>query len=226
MSSYLLLTLFLSVLAGLLLATSHRRRLLLTSGLAAAPAGLLDFIFTPEYWQPNQVFGAAFSIEGVLFSFANGVIIAWFAFAPWRAMFVRPRAGVAVARSLAIAIPCWLAFFIVWHRGFAWVELTIMHASLAGLCLALVILLGRRSEAWALALVAGGGFAAIYFVELLVWRLIDNGAPTLWNHDTAWGVQIIGFPAEELAWAGLYGAVWALAVAYGASVHLRPKTVW
>ncbi len=225
MSSYLLLTLILSVIAGGLLVASKRRRLLLTSGLAAAPAGLLDIIFTPEYWQPNQIFGASFSIEGVLFSFANGVIIAWVAFAPWRAMFVRPRAGIAVARSLAIAVPCWLAFFLVWHRGFGWAELTIMHAALAGLCLALLILLGRRRDAWALALVSGSGFAAIYFVELLVWRLIDDTAPAFWNHDTAWGVQIIGFPAEELAWAGLYGAVWALAVAYGASVHLRPKTV-
>ena len=136
MTSYLLLVSGLTLIACGILMTSNRKRLLLTSGLAAAPAGWLDIIFTPEYWQPNQVFGAGFSVEGVLFSFANGVIIAWVAFAPWRTMFVRPSPGRALMRSVEIALPCWVLFFLLWHRGIGLAGLTIMHAALAGLGLA------------------------------------------------------------------------------------------
>jgi hypothetical protein len=223
--SYLLFSLTLCVPAVLIIMRSSRRRLVLMSGVVAAPAGLLDSLFTPEYWDAGHVYGAGFSIEGVLFSFANGVFIAWIAFAPWRAVFIRFDPARAIGRSILIAIPAWLVFLLLWRNAIGLAELSIMHAALAGLALALLVLLSQRVDAWRLAAFSGLGFLVLYAAELTLWKVLDADAPTFWNTEIAWGYYFLGFPAEELAWAGLYGAVWATAMAYGASVHLRPKLV-
>ncbi len=55
--------------------TPVHRRVALLSGLCGAPLGLADAVFVPEYWDPTHLLGAAFSIEGVLFSFGNGVLV-------------------------------------------------------------------------------------------------------------------------------------------------------
>jgi hypothetical protein len=223
--SYLLFSLSLCVPAIVIIFRSRRRRLVSMSGVVAAPAGLLDRIFTPEYWDAGHVYGAGFSIEGVLFSFANGVLIAWIAFSPWRAAFIQFDPGRAIGRSILIAIPAWLVFLLLWRNAIGLADLSIMHAALAGLALALMVLLTLRFDAWRLAAFSGLGFLGLYALELMLWKAFDADAHTFWNTEIAWGYYFLGFPAEELAWAGLYGAVWATAIAYGASVHLRPKMI-
>ena len=75
--SYLVISVLIALI-GLtsLILRPKQRRFILLSGCYAAPAGAGDLLFVPEYWMPSHIVAPWFSIEGVLYSFGNGCLIA------------------------------------------------------------------------------------------------------------------------------------------------------
>jgi hypothetical protein len=47
--------------------------------------------------------------------------------------------------------------------------------------------------------------------------------PLSWKN--LWGKSLFGIPAEEIAWAFLYGGSWSLAVAFILGIEIREKLV-
>ncbi len=206
-----------------LLVPAHRKVALL-SGLCAAPLGLGDAVFVPEYWDPPHLFGAAFSIEGVLFSFGNGVLVWLVAVLPYSKR-VQSRVDLRqmTGRYLACCGVALVITLLLWRGGVGFLSLPIMTAGLFAMAAIAAFVLIRRPEAWPFALTGAIGFAIVYGFQLFVISLVDPDAHLAWAPTIREGMTVFGFPVEEMVWAFIYGAVWPLAVAYGSDVSFRAR---
>ena len=202
----------------------RQRRVALICALGAAPVGLADYLFVPEYWSPSHLVGQALSIEGVVFSFGNGGMLWFLAALPVRRRAISAIDSVRLGRRYLL----WLAigfvvFLTIWHRGFAVVDLGVMEAALVSLVVVGTALAVIRPDAWPIMLSGGLGFGAYYAAQLALLSAVAPEFATAWAPTTLAGNTFRGFPIEEVAWAIIYGGVWALATAYGCDVRIRPR---
>ncbi|MEJ2022007.1 MAG: hypothetical protein P8X43_08210 [Maritimibacter sp.] len=219
MTTYLLHGLLVSILGLAALAIPTRQRgVALASGIAAAPMGLMDVWFVRDYWQPDHLIGAWFSIEGVLFSFGNGILLWLIASWPLRHALPAARPMRDFARPMlrlgALALAVILA---LWSHGLGLTPLTLMPSTFAGLAVLLLLILARYPTLAGLAALGCLSFTALYAGELVVMSTYDPAYSELWYPHLRMGLAPLGFPLEELIWAALYGAVWSLCVA--SSLH-------
>jgi hypothetical protein len=200
------------ILVGLLLlvilGSEHRLRLLLLlSGLLAAPAGMLDMLFVPDYWQPVHLVSRDLSIEGVLFSFATGGLAVWCATRGRAASHsVTARPIIALRRYLLTGA---LALAVL--SGALWAGASVMGAGLLAIIVTAAVCLVMRPDAWRLAAQGAIGFGALYLVVILGLTTLLPSMTAYWTGDV-WGIWIAGVPLEEFAWAALYGALWPLVI--------------
>jgi hypothetical protein len=199
-----------------------QRRVVLLSAICAAPAGLADAIFVPEYWTPGHMVGAGFSVEGLLFSFGNGGML-W-ALAVWPF-----RRSVSVDVSLARLLPryvMWMAIGLA-ICAVAWVGVPggigIMEAALLALVLVGAGMLALRSDAWPFAVSGAVGFGGYYALQLAIVAALCGECAAAWAPSRWASATFLGFPLEELAWAVAYGATWAIATAYGSDVRIMRR---
>lgn len=212
--SYLILSLF-AVAAGLVAAAfaGRRRWLVLASGALAAPAGLSDWLFVPEYWQPVHLLGSWFSLEGIMFSFGNGCLIVAVA-APADAPEAPPAdPGPALSRLSWLMLPGFAVFLLFWQAA----GLMVMHAVFAAFAAMFALLWRWGGLSLPLALRGGVGFLAIYGVETLAAIWLDSGFAEFWEGGRY--LALLPFapaiPIEEYLWAASYGALWANMIGYG-----------
>lgn len=199
------------------------RRAMLVSGLLAAPGGLTDVWFVPEYWSPPHLIGKDFSIEGVLFSFGHGLLLMFVALVPFGRRVRMDLNGRRVARRYVgcIALAS-CVFALLWTRGPVAGPLPIMDAALVALAVTGAYIVWRRPDAWPLMISGALGFGVLYAVELLLAAQIVPGYALYWSAAARAGPTFAGFPIEELWWGLIYGGVWALSAAYGADIRLGP----
>jgi len=184
-----------------------RRRLLLLSAVLAAPAGMLDALFVPGYWQPIHVVSRLLSVEGMLFSFAAGGLAVAFAIRGRAAMVsMSIRRPVAGRRYLLVSLLAMAVLAVALLAGSS-----VMGAGLVAMAATATICLAARPDAWRLAARGALGFGALYLVFIIGITMLLPGIATFWTGDT-WGVRIADVPLEEFAWATLYGALWPLVV--------------
>ena len=194
----------------------RHRHVALLSGLFAAPLGLLDIVFAPEYWAPPHIFGNVFSVEGMLFSFGNGILVWPAAVLPfWRRISCR----VSWRNMLVRCLMCWvlaaLIIAIVWRGGFGLPGLDIMTSALVALVGCGIYILSHRPDVWPLAITGTLGCGFIYLVEMRVLAIFYPEFVNVWSPEVIEGMMIFGYPVEEYVWALVYGGVWAPAVAFG-----------
>jgi hypothetical protein len=217
-SYFLIATLILTAGLAAAIAVRQDRWFVLASGVLATPAGLADGIFVPEYWLPVHLIGPTFSLEGMMFSFGNGCLIA--------AILLRQRSqfqldypgsiAPSILRLSAAMMIGFVAFLFVWEESAG--LLMIMHAAFFGFIAMSVFLWRRGHFSMDLAVIGGLGFALVYAVELLVWYAIDPNFTGYWASGRAYLFILPfppGLPIEELLWAFAYGALWSNLMIYG-----------
>jgi len=217
--SYILMSAAIAA-AGIMssLAVPRYRWFIVISGLLAAPAGLSDWIFVPEYWRPDHLIGPWFSVEGILFSFGNGCLIMLPVALRWPDLVPpRPDGLIAPLGRLTAAMALGIgSFLLAWQSGFGW--LMIMHATYIGLAAIAAFLWLKRRFSFVIALTSGLGFALIFGGETMLWHWIDPQFNGFW---AAKGTYLFslpfppGLPIEEYIWAFAYAAVWANLMLYG-----------
>jgi hypothetical protein len=209
---YLLLSLALVTLAvGLVALLPRSRTRAVYSGLMSMPSSLLSFVFVPEYWQPTRLMDFELGAEDLLFSFATGVIVWVIAEEGCAGRFVFDRLRArGVLRHLTCAGIFMAVFLPAWWLGAGPMDATLFGAATVG-----VRLLWPCRRLGRLALTAGVGFSLLY---LLVLKAVLVTYPESflgsWKLGALWGWQLVGIPAEEMAWAAAFGALWPLTVAY------------
>ena len=217
--SYLVVSAVVAI-AGLAaaLAARENRWFVLASGALAAPAGLADGIFVPEYWLPQHVFGPFFSLEGMMFSFGNGCIIAAIVLRRYpRIRLQIPNAVAPPIMRLTTAMMIGFgAFLLVWEQSIG--QLMIMHAAYLGFAAMLVFLWRRGWFQMDVALFGGLGFGLVYALEVSIWYRIDPDFAEFWANGASYLYRLPfppGIPVEELLWAVAYGALWSNLMLYG-----------
>lgn len=219
MTTYLLHGCLVTALGLVALAFPLRQRgVALASGVAAAPMGLMDIWFVQDYWQPDHVIGAWFSLEGILFSFGNGILLWLIASWPQRHHLptTRPLRHFAMP-MLRFGMLAMVIILALWRHGLGLTSLSLMQATFLGLGLLLVLILAQRPNLTGLALLGCGGFTLLYAIQLALMGSYDPHYADLWYPHVREGMALFGFPVEELIWAAIYGAVWSLCVAH--SIH-------
>lgn len=223
LSTYLAWGISLTVLGALVAAAFRRhRRTLLLSGIFAAPSGLLDAIFVPEYWTPRHAISPYFSIEGLLFSFGNGVLIWACAIAPHAPAVEYRFAPLPMLRRYLVYMSLGMVLFLaLWRGGLGLTRLPIMDATL-------IVVMGYglwflyMEPRWARFGVAGCvGFSLVYAIELALIAWLAPNTTGAWTREGFGGLKFLGFPLQELGWAAAYGGVWSLSTAFGCGAFLR-----
>ncbi len=222
MSAYLVYGLVISFLALAVLAICPKHsKVALISGILATPFGLLDSLFVLDYWTPPHIFGPLFSIEGMLFSFGNGVFVWLIAVFPFRRRLKNRLQFKILARRFVLYSFIALAVMLaLWERGLGLANASLMTGTILGLSVIGVLMLSRDSSLLPLALTGALGFGMFYAVQLALLSLISPSFSSVWTAAVRDGVTVFGYPVEEMIWAVVYGCVWTTGIAYGCSVHI------
>jgi len=207
---YLWTSLFLAALCliGLRLAT-HQRKPALLSAVFGIPGAAYSLVFVPTYWNPVRIVDWPIGVEDVLFSFANGGLV-------WLMVAVR-NPGVRLSidavtvtkRLVALSVVFALLLLASVRAG-----VPVMHAGLFSAVMILSTVLWLRPRYWQLAARGMVAFGIFYGLVLLGASSLWPDALSWWHEEVVSGMLLLGAPAEEIAWAVAYGAVYPLVMAF------------
>lgn len=193
------------------------RRQMVALSLIAAPLGLSEPLFVPEYWSPPHGIldisgwtGFNFDIESLIFCFAIGGIgpVLYQALAP-------KLSGASVGSPPSrlryhcrfLAALCPAAAFVLLEFTTGWNP--VYTASLAMFVGAVASLLCRpdlKTSIW----VGGAVFLLIYFVFFKLFDLAFPGyIERVWSLPALSGVLLWGIPVEECLFAVSFGMMWS-----------------
>lgn len=191
---------------------AHRKAMWWAS-LFTTPFGLTEPLFVPEYWSPPSLFDLArttgFDIESLIFCFGIGGIGAvLYNLLAGRALKAVPGGERRSPRHRlhywALATPI-VAFPILyplaWNPIYPAIAAMVLGAIAAILCRP-----DLARKTWVGALL----FLGYYTLFLLGLEWTAPGyIERVWNLAALSGVDIAGFPIEELLFAAAFGAYWA-----------------
>lgn len=216
---YLVANLFYIVFFALvLLCVSGQRRMMLLSGLLAAPFACCSVLFIPEYWNPVRILDFFFKTgpEDIIFSFINGGI-AWLlaAWAVRKKLTINIRAGILLRRYAAYSASFMAVGFLLRQGGAG-----IMTATILSILLCSLLLLCLRPDLWVLPFAGLIGFTALYLVCVDILLGVFPEFLLQWNMENLWGVSLLGIPVEEILWASSFGFCWPLFIAHISDARL------
>lgn len=217
---YLCWSMVLSLIFIVIFIRAKRFRLLMVlSGFASALYSLTAVFFVPEYWQPVLLIKTLVGLEDVLFSFANGGIVAFMSF--W---IVRNRMQVCYSldRLLTKFFFCTL-FGVIICSLFRKAGAPFMTCCLYAMLVVGLALLVKNWRHWPLSLMGALGFTSLYTV---IAGMLSIGFPlfhTQWTMKNLWGYRFLSFPVEEYLWAFGFGAVFPLIMAFALGITLVVK---
>ncbi|MBX7207490.1 MAG: hypothetical protein K1X78_04190 [Verrucomicrobiaceae bacterium] len=205
----LLSTAWLTALGALLLRRSDFR-LSIISGLLNAPCFVFLRFLEGSYWTPVRLGAAVLDAGDVLCSYAVAAM-AWFALTAgqrrritaafsWRVFLVRYNAVAG------LSVVCFLAVYAAGMEGMTALVVT---------CLAVALVLFVRLRSFrAMALESMLRFGVLYFAVVKVYFAFWPAFVKQWNPVPPWGVPVAGVPLGEIVWSLVFGAYWALFMAF------------
>lgn len=194
----------------LLLCPIKYRRSLLISSLLSTPFSLASFLFDPEYWHPERLFGGRIGIEDLLFSFATGGLVWLFAIWPvHRRISLNLEFKKILKRNIVFVVPACMLYLVLWHVGVGVMTATLISA---GLYAPFILFFKPLLKPVFLAGIAG--FTIFYLIFIKASFLFFSDIITLWNPGRLWGILFWGIPVEEIAWAVVFGGTWPVVMAY------------
>ncbi len=185
------------------------RKVMLWGGSASAMFSLSAVFFVPDYWNPVLVIQAPIGLEDMLFSFANGGIVAFISFSAFRdrIRFNYSLSGLLIKYLFCTNLGALLCYFF-YRAG-----VPVMTCCLLAMPVVGVVLLVINRRHWPLSLIGALGFTLLY---MAVTGLLSLRFPTFyrqWTMENLLGLRFLGFPVEEYFWAFGFGAVFPLILA-------------
>ncbi len=195
-------------------AKKNLRKEMLWSSLIAAPFGLTEPLFVPEYWSPPSLFDLAmrtgFDIESIIFCFSIGGIAAVL----YELLFKRYHVKMTTAQQycshhryhlLALAsgplVFIVLALFTEWNHIYCAAIALFVGAASASVC---------RPDLKKKIIAGGFLFLGLYTVFfILLTQLYPGIVEQVWNLDALSGLLFLGIPLEEFMFAFTFGMYWS-----------------
>ena len=182
--SYFLMVCALMILlaVGLLLCPAKYRRSLLISALLSTPLSLVSFLFDPEYWHPERLFGGRIGIEDLLFSFATGGLVWLFAILPvHRRISLNLRLKKILKKNIVFVVPASVLYMVLWHVGVG-----VMTAALISVGLYAPFILFFKPQLKPVFFIGIIGFTIFYLIFVKACFLFFSDLISLWNPGTLW----------------------------------------
>lgn len=202
------------------------RKVMLLGGMASALYSLSAIFFVPDYWQPVLVIQAPIGLEDMLFSFANGGIVAFISLSAVRGRmrFNYSPGGLLIKYLLCTNLGALFCYFF-YQAGVPVMTCCLMAMPVVGLTL---LIKNRRH--WPLSVMGALGFTLLYMAVTALLSLRFPSFYEQWTMENLLGVRFLGLPVEEYFWAFGFGAVFPLIMAYAMGITLegrkakRPET--
>lgn len=204
---------FLIPWAGLYVAFSEQRRVMLLSSLLTSLFGLTEPIFVPEYWNPPSLFDLAqrtgFDIESLIFCFGIGGVGAVLYNGLTRKRLVPMNHHERNSRRhrfhrVALGTPFVVfvaLYFLPWNPIYPAI-VALFAGGLSGVMC--------RPDLASKTLIGGALFTAFYLFFLAVLEIMAPGyIARVWNLPALSGVMVGAFPIEELLFGFGIGAYWS-----------------
>jgi hypothetical protein len=191
------------------------RKEMIWASLIAAPLGLTEFLFVPEYWSPPSLFNLAqtigLDIESIIFSFAAGGVAAVLYEAVIRVRhkkITKEKVKVRGGHKFGL-MGIYLALIIFILLEFSTNVSSIYLAMIAMFVGGISTLLCRpdlKKKIW----LGGFLFLSVYFFGFLLFNLIyPDFVLSYYNTSELWGVFVLGIPVEEIIFAFSFGVLWS-----------------
>lgn len=179
---------------------------MLWSSVLLLPVGLTDHWFIPQYWHPITTINfVRVSPESFLFCFAIGGIAA-----VGYELLLNRRIRKTVKKPRIIH---WLLPILILASGFytsIFFNLNFMSDTLIAMSVGAIYLLIIRFDLIKEMFMGGVVFALIYIITFAIALKFDPNFVNQWSLANLSGRFILEIPAEEIYWAFLFGAVWAV----------------
>ncbi len=189
-----------------------QREMLITS-LWTSLLGLTEPLFVPAYWNPPSLFNLAqrtgFDFESFLFSFGIGglavVIYEWIISVRHQHIAFRERHLARHRLHLAVLSAAPVMFAVLLGRG-----LNPIYAAILALAGGGLLTWYCRPDLMRKMIVSAVLFSVLYFVYFRTLVIVyPDYVQTVWNLRAISGIQILGVPLEELAFAFALGFMWS-----------------
>ena len=184
-------------------------------------------LFVPAYWNPPSLFGLAqstgFDIESFIFSFAIGglAVVLYELVTPVRHEAIPATSRAHLYHPLALVFTPLLFVAITLLTRINPIYSAIL-ALLSGGCLVLAVRWDLRRKMFGSAVIFLGLYTA-YFLTLVISATGYVGQ--VWNLKALSGLEVLGIPLEELAFAFSFGFFWSGVYEYALFKRLRREKV-
>lgn len=187
------------------------RPLLVLGGIASTFYSFTSPIFVPAYWEPVRLGNLFVGLEDLVFSFANGGIVCFFALWPLRKR-IQIRCTV---RNTFLRYLFWTSFGAFFSYLIKMAGGSVMFCFLFAMLITGSVLIVKNRGYWRLSLSGGPSFTILYFGIIFISGMLFPSFHTQWTHENLWGIHFSGFPIEEFIWAFGFGSVFPLIMASG-----------
>jgi hypothetical protein len=201
-----------------------RREMLVVSAWTSLLA-LTEPLFVPSYWNPPSLFGLAqstgFDVESFIFCFAIGglAVVLYELIFPVRHEPIPPGSPAHVYHPLALVATPLLFALLFLITGINPIYCAIIALAAGGF-----LVLVTRRDLLGKMLVSAFIFLGLYFAYFMALVISAPGyVQRVWDLSILSGVNILGIPLEELAFAFTFGFFWSGVYEYALSLRLRRK---
>jgi hypothetical protein len=217
----LLLLIIWGLVYAALKSPESRHEMLVVSAWTSLLA-ITEPLFVPAYWNPPSLFGLAqatgFDIESFIFSFAIGglAVVLYELFIPVRHVpFQEKHAHLYHPLALVFTPSLFVAITLLTHINPIY---SAIIALLSGGCLVLIVRSDLRRKMLGSAIIFLGLYSA-YFLTLVIFA--SGYVERVWDLRALSGLEILGIPLEELAFAFSFGFFWSGVYEYALFKRLK-----
>jgi hypothetical protein len=221
---YLVESLAILVLAtvGLVVLPRHRAVILL-GGILCTPNAALSLIHVPSFWNPVFFARYGIALDDVVWLLAAGMLTTFFAILPFsRRATANLKVGPIVKRycvcALLEAVLLALALAACPDSNF------VMYPTIGVMLVVSAILLWLRPAAWPFAVAGSLGYGVFHVLDVLLFLRLWPATAQYWNPAAQLPWTAFGAPGFEVVFAGAFGILWPLVLAYVCDLTIEVKS--
>jgi hypothetical protein len=189
------------------------RKEMITVSLCTMPAGLLEPVFIPAYWNPPSLFNLAathrLDVESLIFTFATGGIASVLYEVVLNVKHKRLSETETFRERRWLHFGSLTSMFVIFPLLVLFTSMNPIYALTISLCTAAIASNICRPDLMKHTWTGGMLFAMLYFAFFAILTLIFPDFNNAWNLRAISGILIVNVPLEEIMYAFTFGMFWS-----------------